>query len=185
MMGGEFCINALRSLWFWIYKTLWNTKFKLESSGTNKIFPVQIETRVSIHLPKDYLVNKIENWLMLVELEWISHFVKNIAKIDWDEQKFKRLFYRLLKKHSLIIKNQPAIGLILIDEFNKIYPLIFVREINSFIFESACGSGTLATFIAKEKKINTFIQPSNYIYLVEEREDCFTLKSIVEKFNDD
>jgi diaminopimelate epimerase len=63
--------------------------------------------------------------------------------------------------------------------------LIFVREINSFIFESACGSGTLATFIAKEKKINTFIQPSNYIYLVEEREDCFTLKSIVEKFNDD
>ncbi len=179
IMVGQLCINAMRSLAFWINERFGEKKFELESSGTKKTFTMEIENWVSISLEKNYQIKKIDEKLILIELEGISHFVQTIEKTKWDEAKFRNQFIKMQKEYLSLFQTNPAIGLILVDEFNKIYPLIFVKDTNSLIFESACGSGTLAAFIANKKSINCFIQPSGYPYFVEEKEDKFVLKSNV------
>lgn len=181
MMGGEFCINAMRSLAFWVNEKFWESTIELESSGTSDTFFVEIENWVAIYLKKKYQIKKMGNNLTLVELEWIAHFVQTIKKTEWDKKKFTNLFNKIQIKYPLLFEASPAIGLISVDEFNKIYPLVFVKDTNTLIFESACGSGTLAAFIAKDKTINCFIQPSSHPYFIEEKEDKFVLKSNVTK----
>jgi len=179
MMWWEFCINAMRSLAFWVNEKFWENKFELESSGTNDVFTMEIENWVSICLNKKYKIEKIKENLILVQLEWISHFVQTIKNHEWNEQKTKRLFHEMMQEYKNIFESNPAIGLISIDEFNTIYPLVFVKATNTLIFESACGSGTLAAFIASNKVVNCFVQPSNCPYFVEEKDNCFVLKSRV------
>ncbi|MBD3338926.1 MAG: hypothetical protein GF353_07450 [Candidatus Lokiarchaeota archaeon] len=180
MMGDEFCINSLRSLGLWIYGKFGKKQFEIESSGTTATFKMEVENWIAINLSKKYSIKQPEKNLKFIELEGICHFVQEIKKSDWSKEKFKKLFKEILKKYSFLTKDNPAIGLISVDENNKIYPLVYVKETDSLIFESACGSGTLAAFIADKSK-NRFTQPSNHLYIVEENQNGFTLKSIVSK----
>lgn len=179
MMGGEFCINALRSLALLINEQFGKSTFELESSGTKHIFTMEIEQWVCINLEKNYKKREIKNNIFLVELEGIAHFIQTIKKSEWSEQLSKEQLRSMQKEYPLVFEDNPAVGLVLVDEFNTIYPLIYVKDTNTVIFESACGSGTLAAFIAYNKYSNCFMQPSGYPYFIEEKEGVFVLKSNV------
>lgn len=181
MMWWELCINALRSLWFWIYDKFSKTEFELESSWTSEKFKINIETWVSVSLSKKYNIEKLENNLVLVKLDGIYHFVKRIKGKTWNRSKSEINFQKIQKKYINLLSNIPAIWLIWVDESNRIYPLVFVKDTNSLFFESACWSWTLAVFIASNKINNCFIQPSKSYFLVEENKDNFVLKSMVKK----
>ena len=67
-----------------------------------------------------------------------------------------------------------AIGIILLEKLNykiKINPIVWVKTVDTLYYETACGSGSLATAIYTSyiEKENTFeiIQPSNYSIFVE------------------
>lgn len=69
---------------------------------------------------------------------------------------------------------EKAIGIMLLENNfgkQKINPIIWVKEIDTIFYETACGSGSLGTAIYhyiknKSKKIE-LLQPSNYIIEIE------------------
>ena len=79
---------------------------------------------------------------------------------------------------------EKAIGIMLLEketEKIKINPIVWVKEINTVFYETACGSGSLGTAIYnylknKDKKIE-LIQPSRYSINIELKEN----KSYIEK----
>ena len=70
--------------------------------------------------------------------------------------------------------NQKAVGIILLEKYKdiiKIYPIIWVKAIDTLYYETACGSGSLATLIYKNyidsvEKLEV-LQPSGDVIKVE------------------
>lgn len=179
MMWWEFCVNALRSLAYWNYQNTWKTNTVLESSGTEKTFQTQVTTWVGIQLEKKFEKIELSQYLTLIKLEGIAHFVLRIEDKQWDENEYRIIFQELQQKYNEHIKNFWAIWLIAINQNNEIFPLVYVVETNTFIYESACGSGTLAVFIVWTRMQDSFLQPSWNIYVVSEKKDFFTLNGTV------
>ena len=73
-----------------------------------------------------------------------------------------------------IKSKEKAIGIILLEralEKIKINPIVWVKDIDTVFYETACGSGSLGTAIynylkTEEKKI-TLLQPSGYCIDIE------------------
>ena len=80
-----------------------------------------------------------------------------------------------LSMERIIVKtNSLAIGVILLEKFNKkikINPIVWVKKINTLYYETACGSGSIATAIYKNifnnQKEFKIIQPSGYYINIE------------------
>lgn len=179
MMGGEFCINALRAAGLWIYEKTNKSKFKIESSGTNNLIDLEIQTWSKISLPKNYEVKNLAPDLKLILLDGICHFV---LKTESTKQKFYIKKLKQFKKiYAKEIKLFNAIGLIGVHQ-SKIMPLIEVIPTNTIIFETACGSGTLAAYIASNFSNNTWQQPSGTFFLTTHDQLSFFLNGPVRKF---
>jgi len=177
MMGGEFCVNALRSLGAWIYSNTGKRQITVESSGTENLVEMSIERWVKIKLLKKFNLLNLDTDLKLVLLDGICHFV-------WETNNFgKKLFLEKLKEIKKIykteIKDYKAVGLIGLNKKNEIFPLIEVFETNSIIFETACGSGTIAAFIADDFSQSTFTQPSGTIFILSQDTENFYLNGPV------
>ena len=175
MMGGELCINALRCAGKWAYEQTGKLENNIESVGT--IFKTFIEEPdlVGIYLPKKYKKEDLVNNLQLITLDGISHFVTTDI-IRKDELANQLQF--LAEKYSHLLENVSAIGLMVLNK-EHITPFVWVKETNSKILETACGSGTLAAYIALDGNKSTFTQPSGFDFFVSEDDDNFVLKSVV------
>ena len=68
-----------------------------------------------------------------------------------------------MQKYPLDAK---AIGVILLENVQnelKIYPIVWVKDVNTMYYETACGSGSLAAAIYKNTAEEIeIIQPSGY-----------------------
>jgi len=53
----------------------------------------------------------------------------------------------------------------------KIHPVVWVKGISSFFYETSCGSGTLASLITGTDSKNHIYQPSGYSIYAEKKED--------------
>ena len=72
-----------------------------------------------------------------------------IQKIQTNSEKTKVELKKIMKN---IDTEQKAIGVILLEEFKeffKIYPIVWVKTIDTLYYETACGSGSLAVTIYK------------------------------------
>jgi diaminopimelate epimerase len=182
MMGNELCINALRSVGAWVYQTRKRTKFKLASSGTSDLFQITITPTdqnnpdVEIKIPLNYKLTKLSNTITLIELNGIAHFLS--PNLNPTESQLKKL----IQKYP-ITKTFPAVGLINYQQKNeityKITPLIFVKETNSYILETACGSGSIAVLLNQNKAKLNIIQPSKSIYKLRKNQQYIWLSSKV------
>lgn len=181
MMGGEFCINALRSLALWVNQRNGERKVVLESSGIDNLIVCEVEgDQVSIQIPSEGIRKKaIDDDLTLVYLEGIAHFIQK--DFQWkDEASMREEF---LKKILPLIKQEvndyPAVGYIGVSALGEVYPLVYVKSTESLIYETACGSGTLAAYIAQTGALKEFTQPSGYGFSVNNEANGYVLKSRV------
>lgn len=176
MMGGEFCINALRALAHWAYQKTGANKFQVESSGTKELVDLEIETWAKIKISKKYTVIKLTSDTKLILLEGICHFVLESPELEVN--KAKRLLNKLKQTYSNSIKNYAAVGLICVND-SRLFPLVEVIPTGTQIFETACGSGTLAAYIASDCVTKAWEQPSGTVFLSSHNENYFYLNGPV------
>ena len=161
MAGGEFCINALRCAIYYLSTINKNLEInildkKIEGSINSKYVSINFEINKNIN---EIIKNNIVN-------------LDGISLIFLDDKDNKKLIKDINKAYEVIskkIKNinidSKAIGIVLIDK-NSIYPFIWVKEIDTLYFETACGSASIAYALLKYKNTNKtrFVvkQPSGY-----------------------
>lgn len=175
MAGGEFCGNATRCAAYYYLKGDIG-ELEIDVSNNMRIKAgIDIEKRAWSQIPlnskKDF-VNEIDNQIYEVILNGIKYVIleEEISKkYLQDKKNIKTNAMEILKKYQ--IKDAEAIGVIFLENFKgkkKIHPVVWVRNINTLFYETACGSGTTAVAILetlksnKSKKID-IIQPSNQI----------------------
>lgn len=152
MMGGELCINALRTLAYLHYRRTGERSFLLESSGSDQSFAMAITPEESVSLKFNMNIQHIllSGNLGLVQLQGISHFVEEFPSLDLTTPELiMKRHAALCEKYADHLKHVEAIGYVPYDKRDiiKIVPLVYVPETNTKIFETACGSGTVAVSI--------------------------------------
>lgn len=180
MAGGEFCGNALRSLAYLILDgKKGDLQFKV--SGVNRILKAGVNKSNSAFAQIPILVNspnvkKLKDNLWIVDLEGISHLITLSSK-ELGENEAKKIAQKLLKKTGLL-DSKPASGVMFVRK-GKLpvdficEPVVWVRDICTFFYETACASGTAAIGIwnslqVKNQRIILKIQqPSGYILTAE------------------
>lgn len=183
MMGGEFCINALRSLAMWVSERHGEESVRLESSGTDDVVNCWVQDkRVAICLSKKpFRKEKITEKSTLVFLEGIAHLVEQDFRFE-SEAKMKENFLKeILPSISEQTKNYEAVGYIGLGTGGDISPLVYVKPTDSLIYETACGSGTLAAFLVLRKSEASFIQPSKIPFMVYQDALSYKLESEVSR----
>lgn len=139
MMGGELCLNATLA-----FASTLKKSGKLATSGLKNPLPYSNNKTTSIKIP---LKSKQENNVVLLEgIGFILYSKKEKAKITKNE------LTKLCEKYKL-----PAFGGIIYDK-NKILPYVYVAGVNSFVKETACGSGSVAFSIFSGK--GKIVQPT-------------------------
>lgn len=152
MMGGELCVNALRTLAYLYFRRTGERSFVLESSGSDQSFQMAItpEDSVSLQFKMNIQHIPLGGDLGLVQLQGISHFVEEFPSLDLTTPELiMKRHAALCEKYAEYLKHVEAIGYVPYDKRDmiKIVPLVYVPETNTKIFESACGSGTIAVSI--------------------------------------
>ena len=166
MMGGEFCGNATRSLGYFLFETLKKyygvekRNFYLEVSGIDKLIYVSIlkNNYVPIDHHNDSLFRSCQNGT-LVRLDGIQHFVTTMPEnIRINPELLKLRAYYTLQDEGLMNAQIPAAGAIFVQKSSAgilIHPLIWVQSTGTFIYETSCASGTLATALVKSRFMQT------------------------------
>lgn len=177
MAGGEFCVNATRCA-IWQYLEGKQGNIELNVSGyTDKIIGgVTKQKDVYVNIQINKKTNDIieeSGKLNIVKLEGISLAVVNeddsktyIEELKKDEKQVKVKLKEIMRSFDT---PENALGIILLEKENgktKINPIIWVKTIDTLYYETACGSGSLATAIYKsyigEIDVLEVLQPSGY-----------------------
>jgi len=127
MMGNELCINAILALAYALSGT-----GCLYTSGTNNSVQFTNSNKLAtITLPLKY--TRIDDVIIFEGIGFLCTTKDIIPK--------KSELKALAKKYNL-----PAFGYAVYTK-NVLKPYVFVRDVNSFVLETACGSGSIATTI--------------------------------------
>lgn len=160
MMGGEFCGNATRGLAAWIsyrnYPYIQTNEegkniVSLEVSGSNDVLKAEVNdldainkkhAKVAMPLPvaiNQYYIGGEIGSFQAVSFEGIVHAILLNQKPDIDK------FLLVKKRLEEEIDGLDAIGVMFFDEEKKeMVPIVYVYGLDSPIWESSCGSGTVA-----------------------------------------
>jgi len=163
MAGGEFCGNATRSLGYYLLKGK-NGTIDVSVSGAKAPLSVTVKdksARTQIPIINDggsvIFLNDTDS---LVRLEGITHLVLEPGSEDarkitatFEVEKQKLMARRLLEKHDLM--EQPAAGVMALSRHQdvlKLLPYVYVKAVDTFYAETACGSGSVAVGLVLAKK---------------------------------
>jgi len=163
MAGGEFCGNASRSTAYLVLKGK-PGKIKLEVSGVSRPIEAGVKNNgdafaeMPIYSDPDKVTlergSNRKDWL--VEMEGITHLVRFIKATDLrdkSQEEIKNLAMTEIRKRDL--ENGPATGVIYVTKQLKGYsiaPVVYVRDIDTLFYETACGSGTTALGLVLAKQ---------------------------------
>ncbi len=163
MMGGELCINATLAL----ASTL-NKNGELVTSGLIKpIHYLNNNELTTIQVPLK--LEKNGNVILLDGIGFILYDIEEKSKIKKVE------LLDLAKKY-----NFPAFGGIVYDK-NKIIPYVYVEGVNSFVKETACGSGSIAfSFFSG---IRDVVQPTEETISIKKKAGLFDVTAKVTRQN--
>ncbi len=195
MAGGEFCMNGARCAIFEYLKGK-EGKIELSVSGTDKklIGRILNDKKVEIQLEIDkniYDLFEIRNDFTCIKIDGIL-----IAILDEEKSK---TYIQQLKKNEEKTKNElkklmiteldseeKAIGIMLLEKESdkiKINPIVWVKEINTVFYETACGSGSLGiaiyNYLKNKNKTIEIIQPSGYSINIELEENKNYIKKAI------
>ena len=196
MAGGEFCVNATRCA-IWHYLNGKREAINIEVSGIKETIEgwiskdnlKKVYAKLSINKSIENLVKK-EGIYNLVYLDGITHAVINeadsrefIENLKQNEEQTKQKLKSLMKK---IKTKESAVGIILTEknkDTTRIYPIVWVKPVDTVYYETACGSGSLAAgiynFVAYHTHNHEIMQPSGYSINVEINEEAEMIESAV------
>lgn len=153
MAGGEFCGNATRSAALLALDgKAGNLSIKVSGVRNSLKAGVKENGEVYAQMPVYEDLSKIKQdpdnpnvWL--VEMEGISHYLifQESVPDKIDVEKTKKEALEIIKKKGL--SNLPAVGVIKVSKSDnewRIDPVVYVRDIDTCFYETACGSGTTA-----------------------------------------
>lgn len=151
MMGGEFCGNATRSFGLYLAKCkglLDSGSVNVEITGCNTTLNVEtnvMKEKASVSMPLMQRLEKIsidaDSEFYLVVFEGIIHVI--IENKDIDNHLIENVKKVLMEKY-----NPDALGVMFLNIKDiSMKPVVYVRDTNSLIYESSCGSGTVAAAI--------------------------------------
>ena len=168
MAGGEFCGNASRCAALYYIGEKRNIELKINNNkinaGINEKFEVWCEIPI-----ENYNIENITENIYKVILKGITILV--VAESN-KYKDFKECAIKLIKKYNL---EDDAIGVMFVEkikEIIKIYPIVWVKKIDTLFFENACGSGTIAVTMLESWLKNSsskykVLQPSGEILKTE------------------
>lgn len=167
MAGGEFCGNAARAAAYLLFKLTGNRQVSFTMSSC----PNQVEGQVKelgdgksdvtctfVDLPtkgKPVVANGGQP-AMLVDLGGIVHVV---IDAPFPKDRYEHIHRAITQE--LHLGDREAVGVIWVSDTDKgkrIDPVVWVKGIDSFFYESACGSGSIAA--ASTTGAKTIIQPT-------------------------
>lgn len=161
MMGGELCINATLAFASRLLRS-----GKLFTNGIKEPINYMNEKgKTTLQIPLIY--KRKRNIILFDGIGFV--FFNNKKKVS------KLLLINLCKKYNL-----PAFGGI-VYKGNRITPYIYVKEINSFVKETACGSGSIAFSILSG--FNEIIQPTGEMISVTKNKEYFEISARVKLLN--
>ena len=165
MAGGEFCGNATRcAIAYYDIKEKENIMINNQViKGGKKDYNIWCEIPIN-----KYEFNMLEEDIYIVKLEGITMIIIN-------EKLSEKYLLKNMKEEGMKIINKykvldDAVGVIFLEKTDllKIYPVVWVKDIDTIFLENACGSGTVATSMVEsvlENKSNIYqiMQPSGEI----------------------
>lgn len=162
MMGGELCINATLAFAYTLDKN-----GELTTSGLKNPIPYSNNNgSTTIQIPFKFKQN--ENIILLDGIGFILYDTKEKSEIKKSE------LSDLSKKYKL-----PAFGGIIYIK-NKIISYVYVAGVNSFVKETACGSGSVAFSIFSG--IKDIVQPTEKIISIKKRAEFFDISAKVTRY---
>ena len=183
MAGGEFCMNATRCA-IYEYSKENEDSIEISVSGTNNSLKGRVLNDNKVEIKID--ISKNIDELIEVQNDFILVKIDGILIVIFDEEKSKEYIRKLKDNEELAKKElkefmnkniqttEKAIGIMLLENVLdkiKINPVVWVKDIDTVFYETACGSGSLATAIynyynCKEEMLE-IIQPSGYTVNIE------------------
>lgn len=190
MAGGEFCGNATRSAAYYYLQGREGEMVMTVSGGNRVACGVHKAGEAWCEIP----VGKgncelVAEGIWQVELSGITHLVlepETAAPYLEDRDFLKIPGLALIEKFHL--NGQEAAGAIFLERLAggrlKINPIVWVRDIESLFYETACGSGTVATAIVLANKVKgnvsaEIVQPSGMSIRAEVESDGETVTRAV------
>ncbi len=180
MAGNELCVNAIRALAYLSF---------LKSGGKVREFEIEVilnNKSVFLKAGVDGLRN---SWMeiptsninitrftneSIVSLEGITQVVEGDLIDETEEvEVIKSRAIEILNKFNLL-NSVPAAGVTFISTIKtglKIIPVVWVRDVQTLFLETACGSATIATYVAlTNQQVKCDVQqPSGFALQVETR----------------
>lgn len=152
MAGGEFCGNATRcAAWYYLKGLPGEIGIKVSGVGKELKAGVTREYEAWAEMPVYNELNRIEEiekGFFLVMMEGIVH----IVIMPEESKSYLEMGDLKTSARSILCQNKllkyPAAGVIFIEKNTnmfKIHPCVYVSEIDTLFYETACGSGTIAT----------------------------------------
>lgn len=189
MSGGEFCGNASRSAAFLLSKITGKSEFKFTVSG----FDGKVEARVdfnqgnssSAFVSCDFcgMETKVEekdigeDKIFVVDLGGIVHC---LLYGEFPKNSYKEKHAEIIEK--LKLKNRLAVGVIWLSKIEdgvKIDPVVWVKSIDTFFYETSCGSGSIAASVVANT--TNIMQPSGQFIRVKVYGTTVQLSSVVKE----
>jgi diaminopimelate epimerase len=192
MSGGEFCGNAARSAAMIIAMCTGETKFDFTMSGYGGPVGASVDINgdkaaVTCSFPNLHAVAEPVNLpngdeAVLVDLGGIVHVLVREPFVN-DRAVYERRHREIIQ--SLGLGERAAVGVCWIEQAahrgTMIHPVVWVRGIDSFFYETACGSGSIAAAVASGER--DIIQPSGQDIRVFIDADGIHLSSQMENLN--
>lgn len=174
MAGGEFCGNATRSAaYYYLNGKPGNIEMIVNSKDIIKAGVYEngdAWCEIPLYHGSDVIIKKEDGIYQVRMNGMVSIIVDEVNSKKYLENKetIKEEAMKFIQKYDLL--NEEAVGVMFtetIDGIKKINPIVWVKEIDTLFYETACGSGTTATamlesYLKKQDiKIN-ILQPSGY-----------------------
>lgn len=177
MAGGEFCGNATRCA---AYQFLNGQpgEISIKVSGVNRRLKAGIDrsgnswAQMPVYSDPQKITKKRNYWM--VELEGITQVVYERRDKFISKEQAKKKGLEILEQLNLL-QTVSASGVMFLTKNDKEYsiePIVWVRDIKTLFYETACASGTTAVGVVETLKLNKsinnlqIIQPTSLPILV-------------------
>jgi len=148
MAGGEFCGNAARCFGLYVAKTRGlkgRANLFVSVSGAKEPVQVEVDTersRAAAEMPKPLTVESVDcegRSLPVLIFEGITHVIAQ------DLESGSENFYAIKAAVEKRFPAPAALGVMFYDTASRfLRPAVYVRSVDTMVFESSCGSGSAA-----------------------------------------
>lgn len=189
MAGGEFCGNATRSAAVVLHQICGKNEVSFTVSGfagtvrasikplTKATFFVEVTfPRMTAEMKSASLEDG--TLVSIVDLGGIVHIVIE-GEFPKDEEVYTTIHRQVVNQFGL--NDRDAVGVVWFQREGAaitIHPVVWVRAVDTFYYESSCGSGTIA--VGRVTGNSSIVQPTKKSILVELTESGVTLSSEME-----